>query len=416
MLEVQPAAVLAGVLDDEPAQEAGGRAVGEREARQLAQQRRVAARGAEAPRRRDIPVCDAPHRAAVDDDGDEDQRLLLRRVLQPAARGARHEASERTSSGLAAVVPRRVGAQAAGASPSSTRRLIASACSRIAGRRPSPRQRHRAVDVGARHRLAPRQAAERQPGERRRRLAGVRDRELDQPPDERVDDHGVDRRRCAAAPSARGAARRSSGAARAPPATSSSRRRRAGDRRAQVKRRPRLGGDEVGVLDDAEHPAGRRDDGEVADAAIEHVQPHLAAQPVGRHRVGRRRHRLARRARRADSPPATTRVRRSRSVRIPSDAAEVDDDARGARVGHPLRRVADRWSAAGRRSAACARARRRAGARGRVAAARLARRARGARGPAASARRTAAPRAGRAARGRRRPGCGSRRCPARRAR
>ena len=46
VLEVEAAAVLAAVLDDEPAQEAGGRPVRQREAREHPQQRRVAARRA----------------------------------------------------------------------------------------------------------------------------------------------------------------------------------------------------------------------------------------------------------------------------------------------------------------------------------------------------------------------------------
>ena len=59
VLEVQPPAVLAGVLDDQAAQEAGGRAEGEREARELAQEGRMPARVAQAPRRA-RPRCGCP--------------------------------------------------------------------------------------------------------------------------------------------------------------------------------------------------------------------------------------------------------------------------------------------------------------------------------------------------------------------
>ena len=98
------------------------------------------------------------------------------------------------------------------------------------------------------------------------------------------------------------------------------RRRRAGDRAPAGETTIRVSrGDQVGVLHDAEHLAGRRQHGEVADAAIEHVQPHLAAQPVGRAPCRPAPSSPPRRARRRSSPPATTRVRRSRSVRIPSD-------------------------------------------------------------------------------------------------
>ena len=66
---------------------------------------------------------------------------------------------------------------------------------------------------------------------------------------------------------------------------------RAGDPLAQEERRAGLHGDQVEILDDAEDLAGGRDDREMAEAAIEHVEQHLAAQPVGRAGVGRRGHR-----------------------------------------------------------------------------------------------------------------------------
>ena len=113
VLEVELPAVLAGVLDDQAAQEAGGRAEGEREARELAQQGRVPARVAEGLGQRDAGV-DAPHRAAVDDDRDEDQRLLLRGILEPALRRSapgRQRADEQRVGGRGAL---RVDPQAAG--------------------------------------------------------------------------------------------------------------------------------------------------------------------------------------------------------------------------------------------------------------------------------------------------------------
>ena len=91
--------MLARVLDDEAAQEAqwadGARArscASSRSSRGL--RRGVAER---VGHRRALP--DAPHRAAVDDERDEDQRLLLRRVVDPAVDGgpATRRASARTA-------------------------------------------------------------------------------------------------------------------------------------------------------------------------------------------------------------------------------------------------------------------------------------------------------------------------------
>ena len=105
MLEVELPAVLAGVLDDEPAQEAGGRAVGEREARELAQQRRVAACVAEAPRRARRPVR-MPHTGRLSTTTETRISACSWVGSSSQLRAARRQdASERTSSGLAAVVP-----------------------------------------------------------------------------------------------------------------------------------------------------------------------------------------------------------------------------------------------------------------------------------------------------------------------
>ena len=87
VLEVQAAAPLAAVLDDEAAQEAGRRAVGQREAGEQPQQRRVLRGEPEDLGDRGAGV-DAPDRPAVDEHRHEDQRLLLRRVAHPAARDA----------------------------------------------------------------------------------------------------------------------------------------------------------------------------------------------------------------------------------------------------------------------------------------------------------------------------------------
>ena len=271
----------------------------------------------------ETPGVDAPHRTAVDDDRDEDQRLILRRILEPALRRpapGRQRAHEQRVGGRGAP---RVHPQAAGhealVDPAADRQRVVEDRGILVLAAP----RHRAVDVGARQRLAPRQAAERQPGERRRRRPGVGDGELDQPADERVDDDRVDAREVQRR-RPRAVQRDDGGPQVARRGGELVRGRRAGDRGPQVKRRPRLGGDQVGVLHDAEHPAGRREHGEVAHAAIEHVQPHLAAQPVGRDRVGRRRHRL--RDRRIEGQPAGHHACAQVAIgEDPERPAEVDD-------------------------------------------------------------------------------------------
>ena len=58
-------------------------------------------------------------------------------------------------------------------------------------------------------------------------------------------------------------------------------------------------GEQVGVLDDADQPAILGYDRRVADPALEQLEQHLAAEPVGRDREHRRRHHVRdRRARR----------------------------------------------------------------------------------------------------------------------
>ena len=257
VLEVEPAAVLAGVLDDEPAQEAGRRAEGEREARELAQQGRVAARVAEGLGQRDAGA-DAPHRAAVDHDRDEDQRLLLRGVLEPALRRAapgRQRADEQRVGGRGAL---RVDAQAAGrAAPRRPGGRRASAYSRIAASPSSPRHATAlsTSEPGSASRRARLPSASQANG-----VGGAPTSATASSISRRMSAStttewmpamcsGAVRARC----SATIVGRRSRAAC-----DELVGRRRARDRGAQVKRRPRLGGDEVGVLDDAEHLAGGR--------------------------------------------------------------------------------------------------------------------------------------------------------------
>ena len=66
---------------------------------------------------------------------------------------------------------------------------------------------------------------------------------------------------------------------------------RPADPAAQEERRAGVHRDQVDVLDDPEHLAGAGHDREVPKAAIEHVEQHLAPEPVRRTRVRGRRHR-----------------------------------------------------------------------------------------------------------------------------
>ena len=112
--------MLAGRLDHEPPEEAGGRAVREREAGEQPEQRRVARREAEAVGDR-RPGVDAPDRPAVDEHRDEDQGLLLGRVVDPAADRARcQDSSERTNSSSEALAPCSSGCSPHTSSPSTT--------------------------------------------------------------------------------------------------------------------------------------------------------------------------------------------------------------------------------------------------------------------------------------------------------
>ena len=167
VLEVEPPAVLAGVLDDEPAQEAGRRAVGEREARELAQQRRVAARVAERLGERDRR-CASPHTVRLSTTTETRISACSCVGSSSQLRAARcHEASERTSSGFAAVVPR-----SSGRRPQAHEPVVDAAADRqrvlderlVLGRRRARPSALSTSEPG--RRLAPRHAAQRQPGER----------------------------------------------------------------------------------------------------------------------------------------------------------------------------------------------------------------------------------------------------------
>ncbi len=195
----------------------------------------------------------------------------------------------------------------------------------------------RAVDVRGRDRLAAGDAAERDPGERHGR---VDDREVEQPSRCGVDDHGRDRRDVDGRHA--GVVQRDDRRAQLGTGLRHLRRRgRARDRRAQVERAARGDGDEVGVLDHADHPARRRDHREVADPAVEHVEDHLAADAVGGDGVGGRAHDLRDRA--VEVGPGGHDAGAQVAVgHDPQRVAGVDDHACRAQVRHHARGLADR--------------------------------------------------------------------------
>ena len=85
--------------------------------------------------------------------------------------------------------------------------------------------------------------------------------------------------------------RRISGSRRATVASDSTLSARAIERRApSAEPRSRPHPEQVAILDDADQLALFADDRSVADTPLEHLEQHLAAQPVGRHREHRRRH------------------------------------------------------------------------------------------------------------------------------
>ena len=161
-LEVQTPAVLAGVLDDEAAEKAGRRTLGEGEARQQPQQRGMVRRQRERVGDRSAGV-HPPHRAAVDDHRGQHERLLLRGILQPAAGlplPRVHRAHERRRGRVDAMLvetqPARL--QAVEHPPADGRQPVTDGV--VLGE-----EHDRRVQVGAGQRLAARLAAHRQPRE-----------------------------------------------------------------------------------------------------------------------------------------------------------------------------------------------------------------------------------------------------------
>ena len=108
--------------------------------------------------------------------------------------------------------------------------------------------------------------------------------QLQQPPGERVDDDRVDRhdvRRRHARVVHRDDGRAQLGGSRSELLDAL----RPGDPLTQEERGPRLDRDKIEILDDPQDLAGRRQDREVPEAAVEHVQQRLPAETVGRTRV-----------------------------------------------------------------------------------------------------------------------------------
>ena len=252
---------------------------------------------------------------------------------------ARQAATERENSGREAIAPCGSGGKPQAARPSTTR--AASARSASAGASSSSIPDQRAVDVGGRHGLAPRDAAEREPRERHRRHAALGLGQVEQPPHDRVDDDGLDGRhlgrrhaRGVQLDHGRPQPRRRGG--------DLVDRRRPGERRAQLEGAAGHDRHQVRVLDHAEHAAGGGDHRAVADAAVEHVQQRLAAGHVRGHGVGRRAHRG--RDRVGGVAPGGHDA--GAQVAVGEDAepavAEVDHHGGGLRLGHALRRLADR--------------------------------------------------------------------------
>ena len=114
-----------------------------------------------------------------------------------------------------------------------------------------------------------------------------------------------------------------------------------GDPRAQTNGARRSDGDQVDVVDDAEQAAVGVEHRQVADAAVEHLHHRLGARAVGGHGPRRGGHDLALSGVGPSAPAATTRVRRSRSVTIPSAAVRVARGRTTARAS-AIRRAASR--------------------------------------------------------------------------
>ncbi len=279
-----------------------------------------------------------PHRAAVGEHRHQDQRLPLGRVIGQAPRGPVPGGQRAGEDRVGRAGPVRVGGHPArpqalvhrpGHPPHVTGRL---------GVVSVPGQR--AVHVGGRHRLPPCQAAEREPGERHRRRAGVPDGQLDQPPGQRVKHDRTNRGQVLGRHP--GVVQRDD--RRVQPGHRGGQLGRAVRQRdgaPQQERLAPLGGDQVAVVDHAQDLPGRRQHRDVVHVALEHVEQDVVAEPVGGHGVSGRGHdrgyRLVRAEVGGDHP--------SPQVTVGHDterAGEGHQHRARALVGHPPGRLADR--------------------------------------------------------------------------
>ena len=233
-----------------------------------------------------VPGVDPPHRPAVDEHRDEDQRLLLGRVGRSscAPRAAR-TSSERTKSAFDAVDARARPAKAAALEV--LRRPACRARAATGGRPASSASPNHTIalstsELGAASRRAWLPSASHANGAGG--SPGLGDGQLDQPARQRVDDDRVDRHHVRVAATRASCSATTVGRSSAAALTSSStlrpgrsRWRRKNDDRVWTATRSRSS-------IDAEHLAARRDDREVAKAAVEHLEQ----RP--RRRAGRARH------------------------------------------------------------------------------------------------------------------------------
>jgi hypothetical protein len=110
------------------------------------------------------------------------------------------------------------------------------------------------------------------------------------------------------------------------------------DRRAQPERRTALIRHQVHVVDHAEQAPSGGEDGQVADAVVEHLEQRLGRRPLGRDGPRRGGHDLGQRRLR----PGAGRHHAGADVTVghdPEPVAGVDHDAGGARLGHLPRRL-----------------------------------------------------------------------------
>ncbi len=268
-----------------------------------------------------VPVC-TPHTGRLSTRTEaEDERLLLGRIGHPALRrrAARTRPSERTGAASALTPFSSVRSPHARRPPITSRASSSSpSASRSVGcRRCAVKPDDRAVDVGAGQRLAPRLAAERQPGELGVHAAAPVQRQLEQPPGERIDAHRVHRHHVGRGHAGHRAARSPSAAARATPSPAP---RRCGRWRSAGAGRTRS----ACAAPRGRRPRPRRRPGPSARPPGSGAGRDRTSRPAPRRRAGRRC--TCRRAPTSPPspapspliPPATTLMRRSRSVRIPN--------------------------------------------------------------------------------------------------